>query len=297
MKYSRGIAIGLVVLIVLGMFSFAPLGLAKKQHGKKKIAIMGAMSSEIEALIPQMTHVKTEEHVGRTFYLGELAGKDVVVVFSGVGKVNAGITAQIMFDHFRVEKLIFTGIAGGIDPTIRVADVIVSERLAQHDYRFINDNDPDESHHTWMGNPKVYTNDGAYKPEWYYPDEELYEATMEALSDVELPLIPEELAECIGVEPYSPNIDSGTIITGDQFIWSEKERAWMYDTFDADATEMEGAAVAQVAESNQVPYVVIRSMSDLAEPNPDCPYVFELFAPYAADISASLVPIILENLD
>jgi len=249
---------------------------------------------EIEILVPQLEHLRTKEIKGRTFNIGKLAGRRVVVVYSGNAKVNAAQTTQLLFDNFKISHVIFTGVAGGVAPEIKLVDVVISEKLYQHDHIIIYDDDQTKSNYIWMGNPDVYTEEGVYQPEWFIPDLELVNLTVSALEAVKLPLIPEELAECIGIEPYSPDITTGTMVTGDQLIFSSKEKQWIYETFDADVAEMQGSAVAQVCESNMVPYIMLRSVSDFAEPDPAC--VLDLFMPYAAETSASLVPIILEAM-
>lgn len=200
------------------------------------IGIIGAMEEEVAALKKVMEVTEVVEKAAMTFVRGILYNKEVVVVRSGIGKVNAGICAQILVDLFGVEALINTGVAGSLDAQINIGDIVISTDAVQHDMDASTFGDP-------VGQiPRMDT--------FAFPaDERLREAAKKANEEV------------------NPDIQTftGRVVSGDQFISSAEKKDYLVNTFDGKCAEMEGAAMAQTAYLNKVPYVIIRAISDKAD--------------------------------
>jgi adenosylhomocysteine nucleosidase len=177
-----------------------------------------------------------------------LDATDVVLVESGIGKVNAAVvTTQLILQH-KPEVILFTGVAGGLDPDLGVGDVVIGERAIQHDagVRFDGRLDAHQAGHIPFFNPTHTLG--------YYPSPALLETAKKALDQV-------AFSEVLGRLPRSV---VGVILTGDQFISSPIERERLHREFGAHAVEMEGAAVAQVADRFDVDCLVVRALSDMA---------------------------------
>jgi adenosylhomocysteine nucleosidase len=200
-----------------------------------KIALIGAMNEEIELLIKHMEQVKESTKAGVIYREGLFLGKQVVVCKSGVGKVNAAVTTQILIDQFSVEAVIFTGVAGALDPELNIGDIVVSSECMQHDMDV-----------TALGFPRGVI-----------PYEEISIFTADA------GLV--ELAAASGNKLFQGRIKLGRVLSGDQFIADREVVIQLHTELAGTCTEMEGSAVAQVCSMNQIPYVVIRSMSDKAD--------------------------------
>lgn len=231
----------------------------------EKIGIIGALDAEIEILLNAMEE-KKESKIGRTiFFEGKLSGKNVVIFKCGVGKVNAAIGANTAILKFNTSKIIFTGIAGAIDNNLNILDLVISTDLVQHDFDL-----------TGFGCPLGLI-DG--------------EKSIKFKADATLIKIAHESAIKILGET---KVILGTIATGDQFVANKKQVDFIGETFGAKATEMEGAAVAQVALNYEVPFVVLRAMSDKADGSAHMDY--NEFKPLAAEHSAKIVIDMLKNL-
>jgi len=203
-----------------------------------RIGIIGAMDEEIALYLEAMGQTKQTAKAGIAYYEGELEGKDVVLCKSGVGKVNAAVTTQILIDQFQTERVIFTGVAGALHPDLNIGDIVVSTDCLQHDI--------DVSALGFAPGQIPFTEQWVWEA-----DEELRQQAIEA---------GRELAAGAGVQ-----VVSGRILSGDQFVASREKVQWLHEQFDAHCTEMEGAAVGQVCAMNSVPFVVVRSMSDKAD--------------------------------
>lgn len=200
------------------------------------IGIIGAMEDEVEGLKAEMEIEETLTKASMTFVKGSLCGKDVVVVRSGIGKVNAAVCAQILVDNFGVNMLINTGIAGSLDADIDIGDIVVSTDAVQHDVDATAFGDP-------VGQiPQMDT--------FSFPaDERLIKAAVQAN------------------EEANPEIHTftGRVVSGDQFVADQKVKERLIREFGGKCTEMEGAAIAQAAYLNQISYVIIRAISDKAD--------------------------------
>jgi adenosylhomocysteine nucleosidase len=200
-----------------------------------KIALIGAMNEEIELLINHMEQVKESARAGVIYREGLFQGKQVVVCKSGVGKVNAAVTTQILIDQFAVEAVIFTGVAGALDPELNIGDIVVSRECMQHDMDV-----------TALGFPR-----GVIP----YQEISIFAADADLV----------ELAAASGNKLFEGRIKQGRVLSGDQFIADREVVSQLHTELEGTCTEMEGSAVAQVCSMNQIPYVVIRSMSDKAD--------------------------------
>lgn len=240
--------------------------------------ILGAFPEEVKFLATQMQD-KTEfviQHL--TFTEGRLNGQHVVLAQTGIGKVNASLTTILLIEHFHPKAIVFTGIAGAINPTLAPGDLVIGTTLAHHDYGAL----------TPTGIQRRPTRDPATMREnpIYFPcDTSLIHLAQRAGKN----LILEKIKSPQGLR--SPKIISGVIVTGDVFVSSEKATQELQKQMHAEATEMEGAAVAQVSYQQHIPFLVIRSMSDNASST--APTDIETFYQVAARNSANLVMAIL----
>jgi len=250
-----------------------------KNAPRERIGVMGALDSEIELIKEAMGQHSSTIVAGRTYYLGQIGAHRVVLVKAGVGKVNAAMAAQTMINRFGVKSVVFAGIAGGINPDLHVGDVVISNKVIQHDYGFLG---KDGFHPGKISIPDLEGGERAVA--YFEPDPHLVEVASRAASRVSFPA-PDTAMSLHVAGPIK--VYEGCIVTGDQFIASEEKRVWLHETFDAYATEMEGGAVAQVCVANGVPFVIIRTLSDLA--NEDASIDIEKFFSYASHNSATLV--------
>lgn len=193
------------------------------------------MREEVGLFVQAMTEVETSERAGITFYQGRLHGQPVVLCQSGVGKVNASVCTQILIDDYVIHSLIFTGVAGGVAPELNIGDIVISTACQQHDI--------DAS------------------PLGFKLGEIPFAATSVFKAD------PDLVRLALSFRPPDERVQvvPGKILSGDQFIADPERVAQLYTTFQGSCVEMEGAAVAQVCHLNQVPFVIIRSLSDKAD--------------------------------
>ncbi len=235
---------------------------------KKKIGIIGAMASETVTLSALMQDKQQKDAAGLHFWTGTLEGHEVVLVRCGVGKVNAARCTQALIDHFVPDAIINTGIAGGLAPGLAVGDIVIGAHLLQHDFDV-----------SAFGHARGYLCTGIEheKPTLFDSDAELVQWLKDAAGTV----CPERC------------LREGIIASGDVFVAHKDMKQDIWDTFGADATEMEGAAIAQVAAANGVPFVVIRAISDLADGTAAAS--IDDFEQQTADISAAIIVEMLKN--
>jgi adenosylhomocysteine nucleosidase len=200
------------------------------------IGIIGAMDEEVEQIVSAMELTKQETKASMTFNAGKLSGRDVVIVRSGIGKVNAAVCTQILVDDFNVDYVINTGIAGSLKAEIDIADVVISSDVLHHDMDATGFGYP-------LGQiPRMDTLSFA-------ADDRLIKLAKEACAKV----IPQ-----VGVHV-------GRVVSGDQFISDKAVKDRISKNFEGFCTEMEGAAIAQTASLNGVPFVILRAISDKAD--------------------------------
>ena len=220
------------------------------------IGIIGAMEVEIEQLRSELINEKTHHVHGFDFYLGNLLGEEVVIVQCGIGKVNAAISTTLLIEKFQVSYLINTGVAGALDPALRVGDIVLADALSYHDVDV-----------TGFGYEYGQLPD---MPANFYSDSILLRALQNA-------------ARVAGVEPVI-----GRIVSGDQFVESQQRIEAIKEHYPrARAVEMESAAIAQTAHRMGVPFAIVRSISDGA--NDDAVSTYDEFVQEAGLMSANII--------
>ena len=213
-----------------------------------KLGIIGAMEQEVETLLSLLEERNTTTHAGVAFHEGRLDGKDVVVVQCGIGKVNAALCVQMLCDFYGVTHLVNTGIAGSLDAALDIGALVISEDAMYHDVDV--------------------TNFG------YVPGQM---AGMPASFPADSALVNAAFAAAEAVNPGHTRL--GRVASGDQFVCSDEQKARIIADTGANCTEMEGAAIAQAAYRNGVPFVIIRAISDKADNSADMDYpTFERIA-------------------
>lgn len=205
--------------------------------------IIGAMEEEVIKLKEGMTEITVTSYASMEFYKGRLSGKEIVIVRCGIGKVNAAICAQILVNKFQVKRIINTGIAGSLDKLIDIGDIVLSTDALQHDV-----------------NAAAF----GYKP-GVIPRME----TSIFKADEELINIAEK--SCLVINP-DIKVFKGRIVSGDQFISDKDKKEWLVNNFNPMCTEMEGAAIAQTAYLNHIPFLIIRAISDKADDSAEMDY-------------------------
>ena len=229
----------------------------------RKIAIMGAMPEEIEPIIDKLDNVETMVYGANKYYEGSYNGQEVVVAYSKIGKVFATLTATILIEKFGCDTLLFSGVAGAINDELQIGDLIIAQSLCQHDLDI-----------TAFGHPFGYV-----------PEGEVCITT-----DVTLRNVAKDVAKQKGL-----TLKEGIIATGDQFVADEERKNWIGSTFDADALEMEGASVAVVCNALNVPFFVLRAISDSADM--DASFNFDEFLESSAKISADFILSMVDELE
>ena len=200
------------------------------------LGIIGAMDEEVSKLKEVMEDVSIASKASMDFYKGKLSGKEVVVVRSGIGKVNAGICTQILVDVYGVDAVINTGIAGSLNADIDIGDIVLSTDALQHDMDA-----------TGFG---------------YDPGVIPRMETSTFIADEKLRSLAKECCEQV-----NPDIKvfEGRVVSGDQFISDKAVKDRICENFRGYCTEMEGAAIAQAAYLNKIPFLIIRAISDKAD--------------------------------
>lgn len=214
------------------------------------IGIIGAMDEEVSQIVAVMDIEETYEKASMVFKKGTLCGKAVVIVRSGIGKVNAAVCTQILVDKFGVDHIINTGIAGSLQAGIDIADVVLSSDVLHHDMDA-----------TGFGYPlgQIPRMDVLS----FEADKNLIEAAKKACKKA----VPD-----IGVHV-------GRVVSGDQFISDKAVKEKLIKNFDGSCTEMEGAAIAQTAYLNNIPFLILRTISDKADDSATMDYpAFEAMA-------------------
>ena len=228
-----------------------------------KIGIIGAMHEEIMELKNSMTNINEVQISNLKFYEGKLCSKNIVLVESGIGKVNAAISTTLLISQFKVEKIIFTGVAGAVNPKIKVTDIVIGTDLVESDMDV--------------------TAGGNYK---------LGEIPRMKSSHFKADPYLLTLAESVAVKLFgSDKVHRGRIISRDEFVASSEKVNKLREIFSAECVEMEGAAVAHVCEVMNIPFIVIRSISDKADD--EAGMTFDEFVKIAAKHSKSIVEGIL----
>ncbi|TCO78965.1 5'-methylthioadenosine/adenosylhomocysteine nucleosidase [Marinisporobacter balticus] len=225
----------------------------------KIIGIIGAMDEEIEILKEKMTLEKEIYFAGMTFYKGKLVGKDIVVVRSGIGKVNAAICTQVLISNFQVDAVINTGVAGAIHDDLDVGDIVIAKDVIEHDFDV-----------TCFGNYKL-----GQIPRM---DEYIFKAD-EKFVDIAM--------KASEKENKKYKTTTGRIVSGDVFVASSEKKDLLWKEFKSSCAEMEGAAIGHACYLNKTPFAIIRAMSDKADGSADVN--FNEFVQEAANNSVEIV--------
>ena len=199
-----------------------------------KIGIIGAMAEEIQFLHEHVENATSFAKAGITYYEGAMHGKQIIYCKSGVGKVNAAVCTQLMIDA-GADCVLFTGVAGALNPSLNIGDIVISTSCIQHDMDC--------------------------SPLGYAKGEIPFHPVSEFKADDSLV----QMAADAGERLFSGRSLRGKVLSGDQFIASREAVAQLHTDFQGACAEMEGAAVGQVCVMNDVPFVIIRSMSDKAD--------------------------------
>ena len=222
------------------------------------IGIIAAMQEEMNEIKKIMNNVQEKNIYELKFYEGTINNKHIVLVESGVGKVNAARTTQVLIDNYKIDAVINVGSAGSANQELQIGDIVIGKTLVQHDFDI-----------TAFGHPKGYISNVG---ERINSDENLIksmEQTIENLQNKEF------------------KIKIGTIASGDIFCTEPKMKEKIRDKFNADAIEMEGAAIAQVCKLDNMPILVIRSISD--SPNGNNNITFEQYLETASKRCAEIL--------
>jgi len=227
-----------------------------------KIAIMGAMPEEVAPILERLDDVEEVNYAKNKYYKAKYKDIEVVVAYSKIGKVFSTLTAATMLQMFACDLLLFTGVAGAVNPELKIGDLVVASKLAQHDLDI-----------TIFGHPHGYVPEGSVYVE---ADRDLIGLSKIVASEM------------------SVSVKEGIIATGDQFIASQERKNFIAKTFKADALEMEGASVAVVCDALGIPFFILRSISDSADI--DAGFNFEEFVESSAKVSAEFLMKMVERL-
>lgn len=202
----------------------------------KTIGIIGAMEEEISQIKSKMDVISVKNIIGADFYLGKMQGNNIILVRSGIGKVNAAICAQVLIDFYAIDYCVNIGVAGGINSDLNIGDIVISRDVVHHDL-----------------------------------DVSVFGCAIGEIPRLNIRFIEADgnlikLAEEKGRELLTNNkVLVGRIASGDQFISSAESKAIIWNNTKSDCVEMEGAAIAQTCFLNKIPFVIIRSISDKAD--------------------------------
>lgn len=229
------------------------------------LGIIGAMDEEVAKIKEQMEDVETKQIASMEFLKGTVKGHPVVVVRSGIGKVNAAMCTQILADIYHVDAVINTGIAGSLNADINIGDIVLSTDALEHDMDAVTFGYP-------VGQiPRMDTLS-------FKADEQLRKTAKEI---------------CEKVNP-DVTVFEGRVVSGDQFISDKQKKEWLIENFAGYCTEMEGAAIAHAAYLNDIPFLIIRAISDKADDSASVDY--PAFETKAIEHSVRLLLALCEEL-
>jgi adenosylhomocysteine nucleosidase len=228
--------------------------LRPQEENAVPVGIMSALQDEIQVLVDRMTGIEPRHALGREFYSGELEGQKIVVVGSGVGKVRASACAQYLIDEFCVENMIIFGLAGALNNDLNIGDIVISKTAVIYDF--------------------FVAGEGV--------NENIRQGPIRA--DPQLVGLALLASRC--VTPAGGG-HLGTVLTGDAAVADSTRRAALRSEFGGDCVEMEGAAAGLVCSLNQVPFVIVRAISDLADERAHTQ--FEEAFKHASDRSSDVV--------
>ena len=238
------------IALFLTIFWLCQSAQAQLYKPRPVTALLGAFDEEIKLLRQQLKQPKEKVIHGIHFYCGKLNNQRVVIAGTGIGKVNAAMTTSLLLRQFKPTRLLFTGIAGGIASNLQPGDIVLAQQTFQHDFGAVTN----DKFIIWETRNPVSRQKNAL---YFKADSLLLMWTQEVSSQTKF--------RQLTTAGRLPQVLTGIVATGDQFISSETKVAQLRADFQADAVEMEGAAVAQVCQQQQVPCLIIRSISDKAD--------------------------------
>ena len=199
-----------------------------------KVGIIGAMDEEVEILINKMSNKTITDKAGMVYYSGQLSLKDVIVVKCGIGKINAAVCSQILISEFNVDVIINSGVAGALDNDLNIGDIVISKDTLNHDM-----------------DTTAFGDEYGVIPRM---EKSIFEAEKKLI----------DLAMKSG-EKYNISTVIGRVVSGDQFIASKEKKEWLVKQFNGTCAEMEGVSIGQTAYLNDVPFLILRAISDKAD--------------------------------
>ena len=223
------------------------------------------MQEEFEEIQNIMKNCDEKRIKEISFITGKIEGQNCVIVQSGIGKVNSARITQMMIDNFDIEYIMNLGSAGALNPMLKIGDIVIGDELVQHDFDI-----------TAFGHAKGYITGVGDR---VYSDKYLIEKFEKAIENL---------------EDRNYEIKTGTIASGDVFCTEIEMKNQIYANFKADCVEMEGAAIAQVSYLNNVPFIVIRSISDT--PNGNNAITFDQFVELASKRCARILKEVLKDI-
>lgn len=283
------------------------------QDEAPRVAVVSAFAPELELLTDDLAGGAAYTLNGVTFTTGILEGREVVLFLSGISIVNAAMTVQLALDHFNIERVVFSGIAGGVDPALHIGDVVIADRWGQY-LEHLYAREVEDGWQTVPFFEYPYANFGMMFPRsvtvmragteapetrfWFPVDDALLAAARVAAAEVTL----ESCTTNDTCLQHAPEVVvGGHGVSGGAFIDHAAFREYAFETFGARVLDMESAAVAHVAYANGVPFIAIRSLSDLAgggdgDGEGDGANLIEVFLGLAAANAAEVVKALLRAL-
>ncbi|MCX2683323.1 5'-methylthioadenosine/adenosylhomocysteine nucleosidase [Campylobacter sp. MIT 21-1685] len=227
-----------------------------------KIALLGAMQEEITPLLEFCKDYKKLDYANNSYYFASYKEHELIIAYSKIGKVNSALSASVMIEKFKAQNVLFTGVAGALNPSLQIGDLLYASKLVQYDLDI-----------SAFGHPLGFV-----------PGNEIFIKTDGKLNSLAL-----EVAKELG-----KNLQEGIIATGDEFICDESKKAKIRQIFNADACEMEGASVALVCDALKIPCFILRAISDKAGEKAEID--FDEFVVHSAKTSAHFVLKMCEKL-
>ncbi|MBQ9416172.1 MAG: 5'-methylthioadenosine/adenosylhomocysteine nucleosidase [Clostridia bacterium] len=236
----------------------------------RTVAVIGAMDCEVNAYLALLDRVQENHYCGMTGYDGFRGSTRVIVAKSGIGKVNAARCTQWLIDAFHPDVLINAGIAGALGKGLTIGDIVVADSLIQHDF---------DARGWGYAQGNLCDRSDPSHPTVFYPDRNVTERMKEAVRE----------------QAAGHQCRVGRIVSGDVFIASKEKKTELRELFDAEAGEMEGAAIAQTAEKAGVPYAIVRVLSDNGEG--EAGELIDSFEEVTAEQSGRVLKVFLDLLE
>lgn len=270
--------------LLTALFMLTQTAHAQPTTGQPITALLGAFGAEVALVKQNLSNPQSMSLSGIEFTTGRIGNQNVVVAETGIGKVNAAMTTTLLLHYFKPARVIFTGIAGGTNPDLQPGDIVIAGQTAHHDFNSLNQ----------LATPTTQTLNPLTKvlnPRYFPADSGLMQRAIKVADKVRFEGIPLANGQ-VSTRPVRVLV--GTVVTGDQFVSSAAKVKQLRTEHNADATEMEGAAVAQVCYQLKTPLLVIRSLSDRADA--EAHLDIRAFYPTAARNSANLVLALVKGL-